>query len=80
MLLESYSYHRVIERGFAVIRDLDRRPITRSAQARDGTSGTVEFSDEERIIVIGKAPNKTDKTPTAGSSKKNSGRKQGRLL
>ena len=80
MLLESYSYHRVIERGFAVIGDLDRRPITRSAQARDGTSATVEFSDEERIIVIGKTPNKTNKTPTTGSSKKNSDKKQGHLL
>ena len=55
-LLESYSYQRVVERGFTVIRDLNEKPITRSAQVSDGTTAKIEFADGARSTLIGHAP------------------------
>ena len=80
MLLESYSYQRIVERGFTVIRDLNEQPITRSAQVSDGTTAKIEFSDGNRSILIGQAP-KVLKTQThENRTVTGVDKKQGRLL
>ena len=80
MLLDSYSYQRVIERGFTVIRGPDQRPITRSAQVADGTSAKVEFADGERSVLIGKAPKKVKNKTPINQTMDGNNKKQGRLL
>ena len=79
-LLESYSYQRVVERGFTVIRDLNEKPITRSAQVSNGTTAKIEFADGARSTLIGEAPanakTKIHENPTV----KGLDKKQGRLL
>ncbi|RAU21713.1 exodeoxyribonuclease VII large subunit [Paramagnetospirillum kuznetsovii] len=44
-LLESYSYRKVLERGYAVIRDEHGHPVVAAAEARPGAVVAVEFSD-----------------------------------
>jgi exodeoxyribonuclease VII large subunit len=81
MLLDSYSYQRVIERGFTVIRGPDQRPITRSAQVTDGTSAKIEFADGERSAIIGKAPEKLQKNKIPiNQTMDGNNKKQERLL
>jgi exodeoxyribonuclease VII large subunit len=44
-LLESYSYKSVLERGFALVRDADGKPIRRAAAVRSGEALAIEFAD-----------------------------------
>lgn len=44
-LLESYSYHNVLKRGFAVIRDGGGKPVTSAEGAKPGAALNVEFAD-----------------------------------
>jgi exodeoxyribonuclease VII large subunit len=44
-LLESYSYKSVLERGFALVRDPDGKPIRRAAGVRPGEALAIEFAD-----------------------------------
>lgn len=54
-LLESYSFERVLDRGFAVVRGPDGRPITCAADAAEGTAATIEFAGKEKIgATLGK--------------------------
>ncbi len=46
-LLENLSYERVLDRGFALVRSLDGRPITGVAGAAPGTDAVVRFADGE---------------------------------
>jgi exodeoxyribonuclease VII large subunit len=52
-LLESLSYHRVLERGFALVTDADDKPVTSQAQARGAL--TIEFHDGKVGVVAGGA-------------------------
>jgi exodeoxyribonuclease VII large subunit len=52
-LLESLSYHRVLERGFALVTDADDHPVTSQAQARGAL--TIEFHDGKVGVVAGGA-------------------------
>ncbi|MGE0735732.1 MAG: exodeoxyribonuclease VII large subunit [Alphaproteobacteria bacterium] len=57
-LLESYSYQRVLERGFALVRGGAGAPITQAAQAAPGSDVTIRFADGEvdaRIAGAGPA-------------------------
>ena len=47
-LLESLSYERVLERGYAVVRDRAGAPVTRAAAAPPGAGVTIQFSDGAR--------------------------------
>ena len=80
-LLESYSYQRVIERGFTVVRDEQDKLITRSSQIADGSNATIEFADETRGIHIRK-PIRKEKKPRdrLAQNKKNYGGRQEELL
>jgi len=44
-LLESYSFHSVLKRGFALVRDQDGQPVLTAAQARAGDAISIEFAD-----------------------------------
>jgi exodeoxyribonuclease VII large subunit len=44
-LLESYSFHSVLNRGFALVRDQDGHPILTAAVTRAGDTIGIEFAD-----------------------------------
>lgn len=44
-LLESYSFHSVLTRGFALVRDQDNQPVLSAAGTTAGATITVEFAD-----------------------------------
>ncbi|KAA5605089.1 exodeoxyribonuclease VII large subunit [Roseospira marina] len=44
-LLESYSFRSVLDRGFALVRDADDRPVTAAAALRPGQSVALQFAD-----------------------------------
>jgi len=47
-LLESYSYERVLDRGFALVRDKAGTPVTRAADLKSGDKLSLRFADGER--------------------------------
>jgi len=51
-LLESFSYERVLDRGFALVRDLDGRPLTSAAEATAGRDVAIRFRDGEAAARI----------------------------
>ena len=44
-LLESYSFHSVLTRGFALVRDQDGHPVMTAAETRAGDTIAIEFAD-----------------------------------
>jgi exodeoxyribonuclease VII large subunit len=44
-LLESYSFHSVLNRGFVLVRDQDGRPVLAAAAAQTGDTLSLEFAD-----------------------------------
>jgi len=46
-LLESYSFHSVLNRGFALVRDQDGRPVLAAADLNAGDTIGIEFGDGE---------------------------------
>jgi exodeoxyribonuclease VII large subunit len=46
-LLESYSFHSVLNRGFALVRDQDGHPVLSAAGVQGGDSIAIEFGDGE---------------------------------
>ena len=44
-LLGSYSYERVLERGFALVRDAAGTPVTSAEAVVPGQSLTIQFAD-----------------------------------
>ncbi len=44
-LLESYSFHSVLNRGFALVRDQDGQPVLAAAATRSGDTISIEFAD-----------------------------------
>ena len=44
-LLESYSFHSVLNRGFALVRDQDGQPVLAAAGTSTGQTITIQFSD-----------------------------------
>jgi exodeoxyribonuclease VII large subunit len=58
--LESASPASVLNRGFAIVRDENGRPIPRRASLRDGQRLTTEFADGVAAVRV----SQTDETPT----------------
>jgi exodeoxyribonuclease VII large subunit len=52
-LLESYSFRRVLDRGFALVTDDEGRPVTAVGETRPGQSVTIEFRDGKAVAAIG---------------------------
>ena len=44
-LLESYSFHSVLTRGFALVRDQDGHPVMTASETRAGDTIAIEFAD-----------------------------------
>jgi exodeoxyribonuclease VII large subunit len=66
-LLESYSFHRVLERGYAVVRDAKGQPVTAAAATSPGQQVALQFHDDSVGAVIGgKAPPARKSTPKRG--------------
>jgi exodeoxyribonuclease VII large subunit len=51
-LLESVSYKRVLDRGYAVVRDADGQALTRRAGIDPDTAAQVEFQDGSVAAVL----------------------------
>lgn len=51
-LLEAFSFHNVLKRGFAVIRDDRNRPLTHAAAAQPGQKIAIEFHDGQRKAAL----------------------------
>lgn len=73
-LLESLSYHSVLERGFAVVRDVDGKALSDGIQIKSGAALGIEFRDGTVDAVAGGAKGKPRK-----KKKQNPG-EQGQLL
>jgi exodeoxyribonuclease VII large subunit len=43
--LDSVSYQKVLERGFALVTDAAHHPLTRAAEIRPGTRLRIQFAD-----------------------------------
>src|SRR5690606_11897956 len=63
-LLESYSYHGVLKRGYAVVRDGAGKPIRSGAGQKAGAPLDIEFA-EDRLgaVVAGGTPEKPRPAP-----------------
>lgn len=71
-LLESYSYHGVLDRGFALVRDAGGVPVRTATATEPGDALEIEFAKGERLAVIaadGKKPG-PEKHKTGISKKK----------
>lgn len=51
-LLQSYSYQGVLERGFAVVRAADGKPVRASKGHKAGEALSIEFAHEDRLGVV----------------------------
>ncbi|MEQ9815760.1 MAG: exodeoxyribonuclease VII large subunit [Azospirillaceae bacterium] len=85
-LLESFSYRRVLDRGFAVVRDASGAPVGRAAALADGMAVTLELADGSRQAVIGEggqgpgpAPRPASR-PAPGRDRSGGDDQQGSLL
>jgi exodeoxyribonuclease VII large subunit len=76
-LLESYSTSRVLERGYAIIRDDAGRPLTKASEMQPGDAVVLQFTDDTRNAVI--APGKARRKAAKPVVKPAAGR-QGELL
>ena len=56
VVLESLSYQRVLERGFALVHGPDGEPISRAGQAKPGMSIGLEFNDGAVGATVDGAP------------------------
>jgi exodeoxyribonuclease VII large subunit len=68
-LLDSYSYEKVLERGFALVRDGDGKPVLSAASVGDGDALTLQFRDGTvEAVAGGKAAEKPKRPkPTPGT-------------
>jgi exodeoxyribonuclease VII large subunit len=55
-LLESFSYERVLERGFVLVRDQAGKPVTAAAQTRPGQQLGLRFADGEVAATVAGTP------------------------
>jgi exodeoxyribonuclease VII large subunit len=78
-LLESYSFHSVLNRGFALVRDQDGQPVLAASGLRSGDTIGIEFADGRVGAKVtegtGAAPR-----PAAPTRKRQGGGNQGSLL
>ena len=79
-LLESYSFHSVLNRGFALVRDQDDQPVLSGAGTAAGDTISIEFSDGKVGARVTDGV-RTAPKPTAAPRKRDGGSgNQGSLL
>lgn len=66
-LLDSYSYQRVLDRGFALVMDENAKPLRSSKGIAKGAGLTIQFAGDDRLAAIanGDAVPPSSKQPTA---------------
>jgi exodeoxyribonuclease VII large subunit len=81
-LLESYSYQRVLARGFALVRDANDQPVTAAAAVEPGSELVLQFKDGEVSTVAASGPGgKPGRAAAAKPRAANGGKdRQGSLL
>ena len=80
-LLESYSFHSVLNRGFALVRDQDGQPVLAAAGTRTGDALQIEFADGRIGARVTDAPTTTPRPPAAPPRRREGGSgNQGSLL
>lgn len=84
-LLDSYSYERVLDRGFVLVRDGDGNAVTRAGGTSPGMSVGLQFTDGAVDAVIGTGGSGGGDKPKpkpkpAAKPKKKTDDKQGTLL
>ena len=79
-LLESLSYQRVLERGFALVRDRDAQPITSVAAAVPGTVVAIRFHDGEAPALVTDSAGAAPARPRARRTRRTGEEPQGTLL
>ncbi len=92
-LLESLSFRRVLERGYAVVRDAAGQPVTAAAGLAAGDAVSIEFTDGAVGAQVNGASGPARPAPRARQTSKpqadkkadkpetpNTGGRQGRLL
>jgi exodeoxyribonuclease VII large subunit len=79
-LLESYSYERVLERGFALVWDEAREPVTAAAETRPGEDVTIRFHDGEVDARVAGPRGAEPKPKPKPKPAKRADARQGKLL
>jgi exodeoxyribonuclease VII large subunit len=80
-LLESYSFHSVLNRGFALVRDQDGQPVLAAAGLRPGDTIGIEFGDGEVRARISDGTTAGTPRPAPAPRKRDAGGgNQGSLL
>jgi exodeoxyribonuclease VII large subunit len=76
-LLASLGYKNVLARGFALVRDVDNKPLRLAAEIADGASLDIEFADGRKSAIAGSQVPSAKKSPARSVAKE---RKQGTLF
>lgn len=76
-LLQTLSYQSVLERGYAVIRNADGKPIKGVARVKSGTALQLQMRDGELDVVAKGMTSSADKGPVAPNTPKKPGEKAG---
>ncbi|MBT5676324.1 MAG: hypothetical protein HOJ07_11585, partial [Rhodospirillaceae bacterium] len=72
-LLNGFSYERVLERGFVLVRDAKARPLTSASALKSGMELTLNFHDGEATAVsTGKKGGGKTAAPDKGSGEQGS--------
>ena len=80
-LLESYSFHSVLNRGFALVRDQDGQPVLTAGGARSGDTLSIEFADGRVGARVTEAVTTAPRpAPTTPRRRDGGGGNQGSLL
>lgn len=69
-LLDANSFERVLERGFALVRDESGVPVKSAGETREGQTVTLRFRDGEAPAVIGAVAPSAGGAPPGGSRPK----------
>jgi len=75
-LLGALSYRGVLERGFALVRDAEGRPLRRAAAVEAGVRLEIEFADG-RVTADAVAPGATPSAPSPAPAPKKRTRRKG---
>ena len=79
-LLDSLSYERVLERGFAVVRDTDGNPLARAAEATPGGAIEIQFADARLGARLEGEADSPPRRRAAGKKQRAGDEAQGKLL
>ena len=83
-LLESYSYERVLERGFALVTDADGKAVISAQALQPGDQVALRFAEgAARAAITGtgeEKPEKSSTLKTASRKSKAGDIRQGKLL